>query len=96
MLKPLHDRVLIQPSEAPTLSAGGLHIPDAAKERPIEGKVIAVGPGKRRDDNGELIPMSVAAGAVVVFSKYSGTEVLVNGERMLVIAEGELLGVRSA
>lgn len=92
MLKPLHDRVLIQPSETAAVSKGGLHIPEGARERPLEGKVIAVGPG-RRDQLGVLWACAVKAGDIVVFSKYCGTEVQVNGERMLVVSESELLGV---
>ncbi len=94
MFKPLHDRVLIQPIEANSVSAGGIHIPQGARERPIEGKVLAVGPG-RRDDRGELHAVSLRAGDVAVFSKYSGTEILVNGERMLVMSETDVLGTRN-
>lgn len=91
-LRPLHDNVLIKRLETTEERQGGIIIPDTAKEKPQEGKVLAVGPGKRQDD-GNRRPMAVAAGNTVLFGKYSGTEVTVDGEELLVMRESDLLGV---
>ena len=94
-LRPLHDRVIIKRLEAETKSAGGIVIPDAAAEKPIKGEVIAVGTGKILDD-GKVRPMAVKAGDTVLFGKYSGTEVKVDGEELLVMREEDIMGVVEA
>lgn len=91
-IKPLHDRVLIKRVEATTKTAGGIIIPDTAKEKPSEGIVEAVGNGFRAED-GKIVPMSVKEGDKVLFAKWSGTEVKVNGEDRVIIKESEILGV---
>ena len=91
-IKPLEDRILIQPLEAETTTASGLVIPDTAKEKPQEGKVIATGPG-RIDDNGNRVPLDVAEGDVVIFSKYGGTEVKYNGEEYLILSARDVLAI---
>ncbi|EYD72670.1 co-chaperone GroES [Limimaricola hongkongensis] len=90
--KPLHDRVLVRRVEGEEKTKGGLIIPDNAKEKPAEGEVIACGEGARKD-NGELIAMAVKEGDRVLFGKWSGTEVTVNGEDLLIMKEGDILGV---
>ena len=90
--KPLEDRVLVLPLEAETTTASGLVIPDTAKEKPQEGRVIAAGPG-RVDDKGVRVPMDVSEGDVVVFSKYGGTEVKYNGEDYLLLNARDILAV---
>ncbi len=91
-IKPLEDRVLVQPLEAETTTASGLVIPDTAKEKPQEGKVIAAGPG-RVDDKGNRVPMDVAEGDVIIFSKYGGTEVRYNGQDYLLLNSRDILAV---
>jgi chaperonin GroES len=91
-IKPLEDRVLVQPLEAETTTASGLVIPDTAKEKPQEGKVLAVGPG-RTDDSGKRIPMDVKENDVVIFSKYGGTEVHYNNEDYLLLNARDILAV---
>lgn len=91
-IRPLHDRVLLRRVLAEERSAGGIIIPDTAKEKPQEAEVLAVGPGAR-DDRGNLIPMSVRPGDRVLFGKWSGTEVRIGGEDLLIMKESELLGV---
>ena len=91
-IKPLHDRVLIKRVEANTKTAGGIIIPDTAKEKPSEGIVEAVGNGFRTED-GKIIPMSVKEGDKVLFAKWSGTEVKVNGEDRLIVKESDILAV---
>ena len=91
-IKPLEDRILVQPLDAEQTTASGLVIPDTAKEKPQEGKVLAVGPG-RVDDNGNRIPLDVAVGDVVVFSKYGGTEIKYNGEDYLILSSRDVLAV---
>ena len=90
-IKPLEDRVVVQANEAETTTASGLVIPDTAKEKPQEGTVIAVGPGRRAENSGELIPMDVAAGDTVVYSKYGGTEITVEGEDLLILNARDVL-----
>ncbi|HCK78961.1 MAG TPA: co-chaperone GroES [Actinobacteria bacterium] len=92
-IKPLEDRVLVQPLEAEQTTASGLVIPDTAKEKPQEGKVLAVGPGRFED--GKRIPLDVAEGDVVVYSKYGGTEVKYNGEEYLILSARDILAVVS-
>ena len=89
---PLHDRVLVRRVESEEKTKGGLIIPDTAKEKPSEGEVIAVGEGARKD-SGELIPMSVKAGDRILFGKWSGTEVRIEGEDLLIMKESDILGI---
>ena len=91
-VKPLNDRVLVKRLEAKETVRGGIIIPDTAKEKPLEGEVVAVGPG-RHDDSGKLIPMSVKAGQKVLVGKYSGTEVKINEVEHVVVREDEILGI---
>ena len=91
-IKPLEDRILIQPLEAETTTASGLYIPYTAKEKPQEGKVVAVGPG-RVDDSGKRIPLDVAEGDVVIFSKYGGTEVKYDGAEYMLLNARDILAV---
>ncbi len=93
-IKPLEDRVLVQPLEAETTTASGLVIPDTAKEKPQEGRVLATGPG-RIDDKGNRIPLDVAEGDVVIYSKYGGTEVKYAGEEYLLLNARDILAVVS-
>ena len=93
-IKPLEDRILIQPLEAVQTTASGLVIPDTAKEKPQEGKVVATGPG-RTDDNGKRIPLDVSEGDVVIFSKYGGTEVKYDGQEYLLLNARDILAVVS-
>lgn len=90
--KPLHDRVLVRRVVSDEKTKGGLIIPDSAKEKPAEGEVIAVGEGARKD-SGELIAPSVATGDRVLFGKWSGTEVTVDGEELLIMKESDILGI---
>ena len=92
---PLHDRVLVRRIEGEEKTKGGLIIPDSAKEKPQEGEVVSVGEGSRKD-SGELIPMSVKAGDRILFGKWSGTEVKLDGEEYLIMKESDILGVLSA
>jgi chaperonin GroES len=91
-IKPLEDRVLVQPLEAEQVTASGLVIPDTAKEKPQEGKVVATGPG-RTDDSGKRIPMDVKEGDIVIFSKYGGTEVKYDGNEYLLLNARDILAV---
>ncbi|MBE6477133.1 MAG: co-chaperone GroES [Propionibacteriaceae bacterium] len=91
-IKPLEDRVLVLPLEAETTTASGLVIPDTAKEKPQEGQVIAAGPG-RIDDKGARVPMDVAEGDVIIFSKYGGTEVKYDGKDYLLLNARDILAV---
>jgi chaperonin GroES len=90
--RPLHDRVVVERIDAEAKTAGGIIIPDTAKEKPQEGKVIAVGPGGR-DENGKLIPIDVKAGDRVLFGKWSGTEVKIDGVEYLIMKESDIMGV---
>jgi chaperonin GroES len=90
--KPLHDRVLVRRVESEEKTKGGLIIPESAKEKPAEGMIIAAGEGARKD-SGELIPMAVSEGDKVLFGKWSGTEVTVDGEELLIMKEGDVLGI---
>jgi chaperonin GroES len=92
--KPLHDRVLVRRTEGDEKTSGGLIIPDSAKEKPAEGQVVSCGDGARKD-SGELIDMAVSAGDNVLFGKWSGTEVTVDGEELLIMKESDILGVLS-
>ena len=90
--RPLHDRVLVRRIEADEKTAGGIIIPDTAKEKPQEGEVVAVGPGVR-DEAGKSVELSVKAGDRVLFGKWSGSEVRINGEDLLIMKESDILGV---
>ena len=90
-LQPLEDRIVVRPSEGEETTASGLVIPDTAKEKPQQGEVLAVGPGKRSDTTGEIIPMDVAAGDTVVYSKYGGTEISSDGEDLLILSARDVL-----
>ena len=90
-IKPLEDRILVRTLEAEQTTASGLVIPDTAKEKPQQGEVLAVGPGRRSEQTGELIPVDVATGDVVLYSKYGGTEVAVDGEDLLVLSSRDVL-----
>ena len=93
-IRPLEDRVLIQVNEdAEQTTASGLVIPDTAKEKPQQGSVIAVGPGKRSEQTGEQIPLDVSEGDTVLFSKYGGTEVKVEGEEYMILSSRDILAV---
>jgi chaperonin GroES len=91
-VKPLEDRILVKPIEAESKTASGIYLPETAKEKPVRGKVIATGPGKRLD-NGGRAKMSVATGDTVVYGKYAGTEVEIKGVKHLILRENELLGI---
>ena len=93
-LKPLHDRVLVRRVESDEKTAGGLISPDSAKEKPAEGLVVAAGEGARKD-NGELIAMAVKEGDKILFGKWSGTEVKIDGEELLIMKESDVLGILS-
>jgi chaperonin GroES len=90
--RPLHDRVLVRRIEAEEKTRGGIIIPDTAKEKPIEGEVLAVGPGAR-DDSGWIVPLDVKVGDRVLFGKWAGTEVLIDGEERIIMKESDILGV---
>src|SRR5437868_4418428 len=90
--RPLHDRIVIKRIEAEAKSAGGIIIPDTAQEKPQQGEVVAVGPGGR-DESGKLIPIDVRAGDRVLFGKWSGTEVKIDGVEYLIMKEGDVMGV---
>jgi len=92
MLKPLGDRIVVKPLEAEEKTSGGIVLPDSAKERPQTGEVIAVGPGKTLD-NGSVAPMEVVVGDKVVYSKYGGTEVKVDGQDVLIMRQDDILGL---
>jgi chaperonin GroES len=90
--RPLHDRVVVRRLEAEEKTAGGIIIPDTAKEKPMEGEVIAVGPGAR-DETGKLVPLDVKAGDRILFGKWSGTEVKLEGEELLIMKESDIMGI---
>jgi chaperonin GroES len=90
-LHPLEDRIVVRPGESEETTASGLVIPDTAKEKPQQGEVIAVGPGRRADNTGDLVPVDVAAGDTVVYSKYGGTEITFEGEDLLILSSRDVL-----
>jgi chaperonin GroES len=92
-LQPLDDRIVVKPGESEETTASGLVIPDTAKEKPQQGEVIAVGPGKRSEQTGEVIPVGVSVGDTVLYSKYGGTEVTVDGEDVLVLSARDVLAI---
>ena len=91
-IRPLEDRILVRPEEGEETTASGIVIPDTAKEKPQEGTVLAVGPGKR-SDTGDLIPMDVSEGDLVIYSKYGGTEIKLDGEELLILSARDVLGI---
>ena len=90
--RPLHDRVVVERIDEEEKTAGGIIIPDTAKEKPMQGKIIAVGPGKR-NDSGELSPLDVKSGDTVIFGKWSGTEVTIDGQDLLIMNESDIMGI---
>lgn len=91
-VKPLSDRLIVRRKEKEEKTLGGIVLPDSAKEKPIEGDVIAVGPG-RRTDGGQLVPMQVGTGQTVLFGKYAGTEIKLNGQEYVVLREDDVIGI---
>ncbi|MGH9248389.1 MAG: co-chaperone GroES [Acidimicrobiales bacterium] len=92
-LQPLDDRIVVKPGESEETTASGLVIPDTAKEKPQQGEVLAVGPGKRSEHTGEIIPIGVSVGDTVLYSKYGGTEVTIDGEDVLVLSARDVLAI---
>jgi chaperonin GroES len=92
-LKPLDDRIVVKANEAEERTASGLVIPDTAKEKPQQGTVLAVGPGRRSEQSGEIIPLDVKVGDTVVYSKYGGTEITVDGQDLLILTGRDVLAV---
>ena len=90
--RPLHDRVVVERIDAEAMTAGGIIIPDSAKEKPQQGKIVSVGPGGR-DDHGKLIPIDLKVGDRVLFGKWSGTEVKIDGQDLLIMKESDIMGV---
>ena len=90
-LQPLEDRIVVRPGEQEATTASGIVIPDTAKEKPQQGEVLAVGPGKRAENTGELIPLDIKVGDTVLYSKYGGTEVTIDGEDLLVLNGRDVL-----
>jgi chaperonin GroES len=90
-LHPLDDRIVVRPNESEETTASGLVIPDTAKEKPQQGEVLAVGPGRRSETTGELIPLDISVGDTVVYSKYGGTEILSEGEDLLILSSRDVL-----
>jgi chaperonin GroES len=90
-LQPLEDRIVVRPGESEETTASGLVIPDTAKEKPQQGEVLAVGPGRRTESSGELVPLDVKTGDTVVYSKYGGTEITVDGEDLLILSSRDVL-----
>ena len=92
--KPLHDRVLVRRTEEEEVSAGGIVLPGSATEKPSQGEVVAVGPGKRQE-NGDLLPIGVSVGDIVVFGQYGGNEIKIDGEDYLILSENDIFGIAS-
>jgi len=92
-LQPLEDRIVVRPNEAEERTVSGLVIPDTAKEKPQQGTVLAVGPGKRSEQTGQVIPVDVKDGDTVVYSKYGGTEITVDGEDLLILSSRDVLAI---
>ena len=93
--RPLHDRVVVRRLEAEEKTSGGIIIPDTAKEKPMEGEIVAAGPGAR-DEAGKLVPLDVKAGDRILFGKWSGTEVKIDGEDLIIMKESDILGIVTA
>src|ERR1700755_2600066 len=94
-LQPWEDRIVVRPSEAEETTVSGLVIPDTAKEKPQQGEVLAVGPGRRAENTGELIPLDIKVGDTVVYSKYGGTEISVEGEDLLILTSRDVLAKKA-
>jgi chaperonin GroES len=92
-LQPLEDRIVVRPGESEETTASGLVIPDTAKEKPQQGEVLAAGPGKRSEQTGDLIPLDVKVGDTVVYSKYGGTEITIDGEDLLILSGRDVLAI---
>ena len=92
-LQPLEDRIVVRPSESEETTASGLVIPDTAKEKPQQGEVLAVGPGRRSEQSGEVIPLGISVGDTVVYSKYGGTEITSGGEDLLILNARDVLAI---
>ena len=92
-LKPLDDRIVVRPSEAEQTTISGIVIPDTAKEKPQQGEVLAAGPGRRSELSGELVPLGVNVGDIVIYSKYGGTEITIEGEDVLILTSRDILAV---
>ena len=92
-IKPLEDKLVVQASEAETTTASGIVIPDTAKEKPQEGEVVAVGPGRFNEDGDERVPMDISVGDKVIYSKYGGTEVKYGGEELLILSARDVLAI---
>jgi chaperonin GroES len=92
-LQPLEDRIVVKPGQSEETTASGLVIPDTAQEKPQQGEVLAVGPGKRSEQSGELIPVDVKEGDTVVYSKYGGTEITIDGDDLLILSARDVLAI---
>jgi chaperonin GroES len=92
-LQPLEDRIVVRPSKSEETTASGLVIPDTAKEKPQQGEVLAAGPGRRSDQTGEVIPLGISVGDKVVYSKYGGTEITIDGEDLLIFSSRDVLAI---
>ena len=92
-LRPLEDRIVVRPTEAEETTVSGIVIPDTAKEKPQQGEVLAVGPGRRSEQTGDVIPLDVKVGDTVVYSKYGGTEITVEGEDVLILSSRDVLAI---
>jgi chaperonin GroES len=92
-VQPLEDRIIVRPGESEEMTASGLVIPDTAQEKPQQGEILAVGPGKRSDHSGEIIPLGVSVGQTVIYSKYGGTEITLEGEDLLILSARDILAV---
>ena len=90
--RPLHDRVVVKRVEEDTKTKGGIIIPDTAQEKPMQGKIIAVGPGAR-DESGKIVPLDVKKGDTILFGKWSGTEVKIDGDELLIMKESDIMGI---
>ncbi len=92
-LRPLEDRIVVRPSEAEETTVSGIVIPDTAKEKPQQGEILAAGPGRRSEQTGEVIPVDVKVGDIVIYSKYGGTEISVDGEDLLILNGRDVLAI---
>jgi len=92
-VQPLEDRIIVRPGESEEMTASGLVIPDTAQEKPQQGEILAVGPGKRSEQSGEIIPLGVSVGQTVIYSKYGGTEITLEGEDLLILSARDILAV---
>jgi len=92
-LQPLEDRIIVKPGESEETTASGLVIPDSAQEKPQQGEVLAVGPGKRSEQTGDVIPVDVSKGDTVVYSKYGGTEITIDGDDLLILSARDVLAI---